>query len=149
MFRSGIDTPDGHLAIELDLVSAAHVVSTRSRRIAAPGFASGDAFSIWQTVFEMACQWKIKPTRPVVSQIDRGRENQRLKSVKQIIIFATKLLRSSCRGCSSRSERPCSAAVKWLTCQPVGANSATLKILLLSIIGLRLQFLGLQTEPQP
>ena len=27
-------------------------------------------FSIWQAAF--ACQWKIKPTQPVVSQIDKG-----------------------------------------------------------------------------
>jgi len=46
-------------------------------------------FSIWQAAFNMACQWKIKLTHPIMSQIDIGRENQRLKSVIQIFISAT------------------------------------------------------------
>ena len=31
----------------------------------------------------MACQLEMIPTQPVVSQIDKGRENQRLRSEKQ------------------------------------------------------------------
>ena len=50
-------------------------------------------------ILAMACQWKINPTQPVLSQIDKGRENQRLKSEKQIIQPATALLRSLRRSC--------------------------------------------------
>ena len=32
-----------------------------------------------------ARQWKINPTQPVLSQIDRSRENQRQKSVQQVV----------------------------------------------------------------
>lgn len=45
--------------------------------------------SIWQAIFEIACQWKTRPIQPLLSQIDRGRENQRLKSVIQAVILAT------------------------------------------------------------
>src|SRR5579871_4896907 len=41
------------------------------------------ASSDWQFLLAMACQLEINPIQPVVSQIDKGRENQRLKSEKQ------------------------------------------------------------------
>jgi hypothetical protein len=60
---------------------------------------SPDGTSTWQAVLAMACQWKINPTQPVLSQIDKGRENQRLKSEKQIIKRASTLLRSFRHSC--------------------------------------------------
>jgi hypothetical protein len=58
-----------------------------------------DATSVWQAILAMARQWKINPTQPVLSQIDKGRENQRLKSEKQIIKPTIVLLRSLRRSC--------------------------------------------------
>jgi hypothetical protein len=57
------------------------------------------ATSVWQALLAIACQWKINPTQPVLSQIDKGRENHRLKSEKQFIQQATALLRSLTRSC--------------------------------------------------
>ena len=105
------------------------------------GFAFKGIFSIWQAIFEIACQWKIKPTQPVVSQIDRGRENQRLKSVKQSIILPIAPLRSLSRNCSIRPE-PGPVVLRCLTRQPAAANPPTLKLLVLSITEIRLHVFG-------
>lgn len=85
--------------------------------------------SIRQAATGMACQQKIKPTQPMLSQIDRGRENQRQKSEKQFIIRLPAPLRN-------------------LICRFVaGVNSVMLKILMLSFMALQLHSAGVQTEP--
>jgi len=70
--------------------------------------------------FEIACQWIIKPTQPAVSQIDGGRENQRLKSVVQTIIFAT--ARRSQRRPFSQIQRQASCAA-----DPSGWNARRIR----------------------
>jgi len=61
-----------------DVISIQFLRDNQFNRLSGEHVAGGQAplqmrmFSIWQAAFETACQWKIKPTRPMVSQIDKG-----------------------------------------------------------------------------
>jgi hypothetical protein len=94
----------------------------------------------------MARQWKIKPTQPVVSQIDKGRENQRNKSEKQFIMRAASPPENFMCRFVDTLERTFSVAITFLSRHLAGTNSRALKVLVLSCMACNSACQVVQTE---
>jgi hypothetical protein len=117
------------------LLTATHGVSPAKGGIGGnAGSRPRVSFSIRQAAPESACQWRSNATQPLLSQIARGREIQRLRQKKQSIRLPKNPEPSFARMRTIRSPGPSSSAKRWVTRQTASAERMNRHIAVLSLI---------------